>query len=372
LNLPQSPIHDLTVKDDDLVVATHGRSFWVLDDITPLRQLSPQLAQAETILYQPQTALRLHYPEEIDRKQPAGDNPPAGAVIDYYFKTAPKDEVTLDIVDGHGTLVRHLSSKEKKEAEQPPEWPDRVERVKTIPANEGMNRFAWDLRYNDPVQIPGAFYSDDGPRGPLAFPGEYQVKLTVGGKTQTAPLRLVIDPRTKGSEPALQKQFALSMQVNSSISRLHQAVNNIRDLQSQIKDLHTRFDSDERLKGALAAADDLDHKMSDIEKELLQVNMKGSEGNLAFPSMLNERFDAFSHLIESADAEPTKSQAEVFETLNRQLDDQLKRWQEIKSQEVAKVSEMIKQANLPALMVNETKGEEAPTNQQPAMRNREP
>ena len=102
LNLPQSPIHDLVVKDDDLVAATHGRSFWVLDNLTPLRQLNAQSPSSDMLLYQPQTAVRLHYPEEIDKRQPAGDNPPTGAMIDYYFKTAPKDEVTIDILDGRG------------------------------------------------------------------------------------------------------------------------------------------------------------------------------------------------------------------------------------------------------------------------------
>src|SRR5438445_621009 len=115
LNLPRSPVHDLVVKDDDLVVGTHGRAFWVLDNLTPLRQLSAQSANSDFILYQPETALRLHYPEEFDKRQPVGDNPPAGAMIDYYFKTAPKDEVTLDILDAHTKVVRHLSNKEKKE-----------------------------------------------------------------------------------------------------------------------------------------------------------------------------------------------------------------------------------------------------------------
>src|SRR5437879_2287463 len=266
-NLPVSPIHDLVVKEDDLVVATHGRSFWVLDDITPLRQVTTQSAQTEAILYQPETALRLHYPEEFDKRQPVGDNPPPGAIIDYYFKTAPKDEVTLDILDASGKLVRHLSSKEKKESEQPPEWPDRVERAKTIHANEGMNRFAWDLRYDDPIQIPGAFYSGTGPKGPLALPGDYQVKLTVAGKSQTAPLHLAIDPRTKGAEPALQKQFTLSMQVNDRISQLHQAVNEIRDLRSQIQTLHKRFGDDQRLNAALEAAAGLDPKLYENEQK---------------------------------------------------------------------------------------------------------
>ena len=358
LNLPVSPIHDLVVKDDDLVVATHGRSFWVLDDLTPLRQINQQSAQADVILYQPQTALRLHYPEEFDKRQPVGDNPPPGAIIDYYFKTAPKEEVSLEILDASGKIVRHLSSKEKKEGEQPPEWPDRVERVKTIPANEGMNRFAWDLRYDDPIQIPGAFYSGTGPKGPLALPGDYQIKLTVGGKSQTAPLHLVIDPRTKGQEAALQKQFTSARQVNDRISQLHQAVNEIRDLRSQIQTLHKRFGDDQRVKPALATADDLDHKMSEVEQKLIQVNMKGSEANLAFPNMLNERFDTFSHAIEAGDAEPTKPQLDVFQTLSSQLEDQLKNWAQLKNEDVSKVSELVKQANLPALIITEKKKSE--------------
>ena len=351
LNLPQSPIHDLVVKDDDLVVATHGRSFWVLDNVTPLRQVTGQAGAADVILYQPQTAVRLHYPEEIDKKQPAGDNPPPGAMIDYYFRTAPKDEVTLDILDSSGKRVRHLSNKEKKESEQPPEWPDRVERVKTIPANEGMNRFAWDLRYDDPIQIPGAFYSGSGPKGPLALPGDYQVKLTVAGKSQTAPLHLAIDPRTKGAEDALQKQFELAVQVNDRNSQLHQAVNEIREVRAQIDSLHKRFGEEERLKNALGAADDLNRKMSDVEQQLIQVNMKGSEANLAFPNMLNERFDSFSHVIDAGDNAPTKSQLDVFQMLSGQLEEQLKKWGQIKSEDVPKVSGLIKQLDLPALVI---------------------
>jgi len=266
--------------------------------------------------------------------------------------------VSLDILDTSGKVVRHLSSKEKKEGEQPPEWPDRVERPKTIPANEGMNRFAWDLRYNDPVQIPGAFYTGQRPKGPLALPGDYQVKLTLGGKSQTAPLHLAIDPRTKDAGPALQKQFTLSMQVNDRISQLHQAVNEIRDLKSQIQTLHKRFGDDQRLKPALDAADQLDHKMSEVEQQLIQVNMKGSEGNLAFPNTLNERFDTFSHTIDAGDTEPTKPQLDVFQLLSSQLEDQLKKWAQIKTEDVPKVGDLIKQANLPALIITEKKKSE--------------
>src|SRR5207253_4363262 len=302
------------------------------------------------------TAVRLHNPEEIDKRQPAGDNPPMGAMIDYYFKSTPKDEVTLDILDGQGRVVRHLSSKEKKESEQPPEWPDRVERVKTIPAKEGMNRFPWDLRHDDPIQIPGGFYRGEGPRGMRALPGDYQVKLTANGKTQTAPLHLAIDPRTKDHETELPKQFELSTQVSERISELHQAVNEIRDVKSQIKALHTKFGDDPKVKAALDAADAMEHKMSDVEQQLIQVSMKGSEGNLAFPNMLNEAFDTFSRSIDTGDREPTKPQLEVFALLSGRLDEQLKKWNAIKQDDLPKVSELIKQADLPAMMIKERKG----------------
>jgi seryl-tRNA synthetase len=187
------------------------------------------------------------------------------------------------------------------------------------------------------------------------LPGDYQVKLTVGGKSQTAPLHLTIDPRNKGQEAALQKQFTLAMQVNDRISQLHQAVNEIRDLRSQIQNLHKRFGDDQRLKPALAAADDLDHKMSEVEQKLIQVNMKGSEANLVFPNMLNERFDTFSHLIETGDTEPTKPQLEVFQMLSSQIEEQLKKWAQLKKEDLPKVSELIKQANLPALIITEPK-----------------
>src|SRR5262249_7189060 len=150
----------------------------------------------------------------------------------------------------------------------------------------------------------------------------------------------------------VQKQFALATQVNDSMSRLHQAVNEIRDLRLQIQTLHKRFGDDPKLKSAFAAAEALDHKMSEIEQKLMQVNMKGSEGNLAFPDMLNERFETFSHTIESGDTEPTQGQFKVFQMLSSQLEEQLKKWAQLKAQDVPKVSELIKQANLPALTIS--------------------
>jgi TolA-binding protein len=217
-----------------------------------------------------------------------------------------------------------------------------------------MNRFPWDLRFDDPIQVPGAFYQGDGPHGPLAPPGDYQVKLTVGGKSQSAPLHLVIDPRMKGSEAQVQKNFALAVQINDRISQLHQAINQIREIKGQIKTLHQHFDANDKMKDALKAADDAEHKMSAVEEQLIQVNAKGSEATLAFPSMLNERWDGLSHLIES-DHEPTQGQLDIFKLLSDQLDAQLQKWAQIKSEDVPRVNALAKQVELPVLSTSEPK-----------------
>jgi photosystem II stability/assembly factor-like uncharacterized protein len=353
LNLPTVPIHDLNIHNDDLVAATHGRAFWVLDDITPLRQIDPASLNAEMILYKPEVAMRLHLPDAIERRGPVGDDPPLGAIIDYYFKVAPKDEVKLEIRDSDDKLVRAFSSKESKEAEQPQEWPDQAKEITTLPAASGMNRYAWNLRWESPVKIPGAFYSGLGPRGPIALPGKYTVKLTAGGRTETQPLELVLDPRVKNVTPEdLKKQFELAMQVRAANADLHRAVNQIRDLRSSIKALRTRMEDEPRFKSVLTQLDALNRKMTPVEEELMQVNMKGSEGNLAFPNMLNEQLDTFSSTVQAGDSAPTRQQYEVFKMLRTRLDQQLAAWKQIAGSDVPVLNDAIRKLDLPVLSVS--------------------
>jgi photosystem II stability/assembly factor-like uncharacterized protein len=350
LNLPTVPIHDLNIHGDDLVVATHGRSFWVLDNITPLRQIDSTSTDVAITLYKPEPAVRLHLPDAIERRGPVGDDPPLGAMIDYYFKTAPTDEVKLEIVDSSGKLVRSLSSHEKKGSEQPPEWPDQVKEVTTIPAAAGMNRYAWNLRWEPPVKIPDAFYEGVGPQGPIALPGKYTLKLSVGSQTQSQTLEIVVDPRVKTvNADDLQKQFGLAMQVRNANDELHRAVNQVRELRAEIKELRPRFDSDNKLKPLTEQAETLDRKLSSVEEQLIQVNMKGSEANLAFPNMLNEQFDTFSSSVQGADGAPTQQQYEVFQKLRARLDQQLAAWKQISSTDLPAFNTQIKESDLPAL-----------------------
>ena len=352
LNLPVSPIHDLVVHDNDLVVATHGRSFWILDDLTPLRQLTSQTARAQAILYKPEPAVRLHYPDQVDRRRPAGENPPKGAIIDYYFASKPKEEVTLDILDAQGKLVRHLSSKEKKGFEQPPEWPDQEIPKETIPAEAGMNRYAWDLRYESPAKIPGAFYSGLGPLGPLALPGTYQAKLAAGSFTQTVPLELRMDPRLKNVTQAdLQKEFELAMKIRDRNNELHTAVNQIRELGAELMTLKKWSGESAQAKQVIEAADALDKKMTPIEEILIQVKMKSSEGNLRYPNQLNEQFDSLSHTVESADAAPTRPQYAVYDFLNGKLQEQLNALREVLDRDLPALNELMRKTGVPALTV---------------------
>src|SRR5436190_1558079 len=304
LNLPRSPVHDLVVKGDDLVVATHGRSFWILGDVAPLREVSAAAHAAAAYLYTPETGYRLYYPDQVDDRPPSGQNPPAGALIDYYLPSPPTGTVSLDILDAAGSVVRHLTSVKPQAAEQPPEWPDQVHPVDTLPASEGMNRFAWNLRYDDPTQIPGAFYAGLPPRGPIAFPGDYTVRLTYNGETHTASLALRVDPRVKGSLEGLKQKFALSMQVYHDQDALHRAVNDIRALKSEVATALKEANGKASAAALSAEGGALIKQAAQIEGLLMQVNIKGSEANLNFPGMLNEQIYSFSGLLDDADTAP--------------------------------------------------------------------
>ena len=303
--LPAAAVHDITVKGDDLVAATHGRAFWILTDLTPLRQT--ESSAAPVILYAPQTATRLYYPDQVDSRHPVGENPPAGALIDYSFAQAPVGEVTLDIVNAGGRTVRHLSSTKTTKEIQPPEWPDQLVANDLIPAKAGFNRLVWDLRMDDPAQIPGAFYSGQAPRGPIVAPGVYQLRLGVGGVTQSQTLTVIADPRAPDAGPAIAAKTALAIATAADIDALHKAVVAVREAR--------------KTAGAARAS-----KLDAMEASLMQVEMKGSEANLAFPGELNEQYASFASTLEDADTLPTTQQRALYDNLHARLTARLAAW----------------------------------------------
>jgi photosystem II stability/assembly factor-like uncharacterized protein len=335
LNLPRTPIHDLVVKDDDLVVATHGRSFWILDDVTPLREASAAAVASGAYLYRPAAGHKLYYPDQVDARPPSGQNPPAGMPIDYYLPSVPGGPLTIDIVDAKGGVVRHLTSVKPEQPEQPPEWPDQVRPVNTLSATPGMNRFVWNLRYDDPVQIPEAFYAGLPPRGPIALPGEYTVRLTYQGQTHTAPLTLKVDPRVKGSLAGLQEKFALAMQVYHDQDALHRAVNDIRTFKGEVATALKESAGKSASATLTIEGNSLLERATHIEGVLMQVNIKGSEANLNYPGMLNEQIYSFAELLDDADTAPNKPQVDTYAGLHARLETQLAAWADLKKTGIA-------------------------------------
>jgi hypothetical protein len=249
--------------------------------------------------------------------------------------------------------------------EQPPEWPDQEPSANLLPANAGMNRFVWDFRYDSPVQIPGAFYEGDAPRGPLVTPGAYQVKLTVKGKTQTAPIEVVIDPRIKDqvSLADLQKMNDLAFKTQQDIDSLHRAVNQIRGLRANLETLQKWAIEGTPNNEVIAAAKALDQKMTPVEEQLIQMKMKSSEGNLRYPNMLNEQYASFNDLIQGndpvrgADQAPTAQQLLVYDELHTRLTAQLAKWQDIQHSDVPTLNDLMRRNGVPSLTVGSGQGE---------------
>ncbi len=222
LNMPATSIRDLVIKDDDLVIGTHGRGFWILDDITTLRQMSVNLAAEKAILFKPQQALRIRWNMNTDtpmpQEEPGGQNPPEGAIFDYYLSEKSNNEVSLEIFDAAGNSVRKYSSKDTlykiPDLNIPLYW---IRPQQILSAEAGAHRFVWDLHYtpiNTPASYPmTAIYENTAPTptSPWVMPGNYTVKLTVNGKTISQSFSVKMDPRVKASIADLQKQFALSM-----------------------------------------------------------------------------------------------------------------------------------------------------------------
>ena len=334
LNLPTVPVHDLAVKDNDLVAATHGRAFWILDDLSPLRQSAAGLGVSEDHLFRPATAVRLHIPEAVERRLPVGDNPPAGAVIDYYLaaKPAENEEITLEILGADGAVIRRLSNHLPKDKfEQPQEWPDQEKPVNVIPDEAGANRFAWDFRAQNPEQTPGAFYEGVEPRGTIVTPGHYQVRLTVRGKSQTAPLELLLDPRLKGqlSEHDTAALADLSHKTSTDIDALHRAVNQLRGTRARLDTLSKWAADDAANQAVVSAAAALVAKMAPIEARLTQVQLKASEDNLRYPNMLNEQYYTLQQTLDAQDAAPSEPLLAVYSYLHGELSTTLTKWREL-------------------------------------------
>jgi photosystem II stability/assembly factor-like uncharacterized protein len=356
LNLPGTPIHDLIVHNDDLVVATHGRSFWVLDSIAPLRQLTAAVASEPAHLFAPATASRSRMGHMQPRRYPIGENPLEGAYIYYWLKEVPKEPAKLEFLDAQGKVIRKFTSEVKKKAEDKDEF-DRDPEVEHIPAEAGLNRFVWDLRYEPPAKIPAAIYDSGPPTGPLALPGVLQIRLTSAGKSYTAPLEIKMDPRVKTSADELRAQFDLLLKLRDREEEMNRAILAIRDLRNQLQSLEKRLGAKEEAKTVTGSGAELRKKIAAIEEELIQVHATAQEDEANYPTKLNSKLAYLTGVVDSADAAPTEAELAVFAALDKQVEAQLATWREILSKDLPALNDSMRKANIPSVAPAETKAD---------------
>ena len=326
LNLPASPVHDLVVKDNDLVVATHGRAFWILDDISPLRQLTDEIKSATAHLFQPSTAMRIrastHGDTPLPPEEPAGENPPTGAIFYYYLKSAAQVGVKLEVLDANGKIVRSYFSKDQLfHPPAPPAFPDYWFKPESLLSpSAGMHRFVWDVRYSAPpvAQPEYSMFTVAGrdvprePAGPQALPGSYQVKLTVDGKAYTQPFKLTMDPRVKTSPHDLEKQFSLELKLVQTLRQANQAV----------EEIHAAAQA-----GKISAEEE--KKLAGARRRRGEAEPEGSPQQPAFAAVTGNLAQLIV-AIDSADTAPTIQASQAAEKTLAQTQLLLQQWETLK------------------------------------------
>lgn len=337
LNMPATSIRDLVVHNDDIVVGTHGRSFWILDDITPLRQINTKVANADAFLFAPQAAIRIrrsvHTDTPFPPEEPAGQNPPDGAIINYVLKEKSATPITLEIFDSANKLVRRFASDDKplpfdeNKMRFPLHW---IRPPRILPNEAGMQRFVWNLQYPNPpsdnYDLPiSAIYKDTPfvPEGPFVMPGNYTVKLTVNGKAYTQNLNIKIDPRVTTSVADLQQQFDLSMQAFEGIKQTFAMLEEIKKLQMRLKETREK-----------AINEDVRKEISAVEQKLdilLNGNSSAPVPMSEFPlNRLNGAFGSLLDVLQDADAKPTTQTIAAAKDLQAALAKLLRTWAELK------------------------------------------
>jgi photosystem II stability/assembly factor-like uncharacterized protein len=319
LNLPVTPIHDLVIKGNDLVVATHGRSFWVLDDISPLRELTSTFGDEPAHLFKPAKTSRVRRSVNNDTplppEEPQGENPPAGAIIYYFLGGGTSGEVTLEILDHSGQVIRGYSSNDQPHTPRtPPPFPDYwLPKQEILSAEAGMHRFTWDLRYAPPGAAGGGYamavankQTEPAAQGPLVVPGAYHVRLTVAGRSYEQPLEVGPDPRVKTTQQEFAQQFDLAKRVYDRLQQAALAIQEVEQRRTQLKQ-QPNPDLDRKLVSIAGAA-------------------RGEEDEEAprpGAVTLRQVSASLSHLlgvVESADAPPTKQASDAAQDAFTQLE----------------------------------------------------
>ncbi|BDW91949.1 hypothetical protein MACH07_07810 [Flagellimonas marinaquae] len=316
LNLPVTSIRDLHVRDNDLIAATHGRSFWMIDDLTPLQQLSEDVANSEFYLYKPDMAYRMHQNRawrKPDTKL-VGENHPDGAIINFYLKKLKEtDTVTMEILESNGNVVQSFSNHAK---------PDKLDPTSTqkLDVSEGGNRFIWNMRYPGFQEFKGMVFYSSPNIGPKAVPGTYRAKLTVNGKSMEQPFNIVKDPRIALSQADFQDQFDFVMKVRDQVSRANKAIINIRSIKKDLAYLKEKTKNDEELQ---KMAKDFETELSVIENNIHMTKNQSRQDPLNYGIRINNRLAFLMVDSQRGDQKPTQQAQEFFVEVSKELDQEI-------------------------------------------------
>jgi photosystem II stability/assembly factor-like uncharacterized protein len=374
LNLPHTSMRDLWIHESDLIVATHGRSFWILDDISPLREAAASLAASDAHLFTPAPAYRVQRDTYTDTPlppdEPAADNPPDGAIVDYYLARASSTPVTIEILDAHGRLVRKFSSTDKPDATEaelkkqliPLYW---LRPFRSLSTEAGMHRWVWDLHYATPDSTrhdyPISAIPGDTPRyplGPTALPGSYTARLTANGKSYTAPFTVKMDPRVKITAAGLDQKFHLETRLASLLSQTSKAVMQAGSIREPLQKLTER---------ATGPAKD---SVQAFQDKLTAV-LGAPAGFFAPPSAeatlarANGQVTVLYGQVWQADAEPTAAQSEAVTAAEHDAVDVMKRWDTLKTADLSALNKTLRDAKLPEVQIeSDPHREEAATDEE--------
>jgi hypothetical protein len=386
LNLPHTANRDLWIKDNDLITATHGRGFWILDDITPLRQLSAEVTKADATLFRPEVAYRMRRDTNTDTplppEIPAGTNPPDGAIIDYYLPHAASGAVTLEILDSAGKVVRHYASTDAPEFDVnelertlgvPTYW---VRPPRVLSSEAGMHRWVWDIHYELLVggggrgggaNYPISAIPHDTPReplGPRAAPGTYTVKLTAEGHTYSQPLVVKMDPRVKATPADIALEAKDELLIAADMKSGTETAATIHALQNDMKALAGKATG--AVADAIAA---LEKKTVAIAGEAPEPGGRGGRGGrggggggggggrgaaaTTSPTFtqVSAELSADYNLMDSADVAPTAAQAKQLADADATYRKLMAQWMEIKTKDLPALNVLLKNAGLPPLEI---------------------
>ena len=376
-NLPATSMRDLVIHGDDIVVGTHGRSFWILDDITPLRELTEQAAAAGAFLFRPGIAYRVRRNVNTDTplppEEPAGKNPPDGAIFDYHLQSAAPVPVKLQILDAGGKIVRAFSSTDKpdatmeqlgKELNVPLYW---IRPPQILSGNAGAHRFIWDLRTPPPASLrheyPISAIVHDTPRlpvGPAVLPGMYTVKLDVAGQIFTQPLEIKMDPRITAPLDQLDQQFRLASRICEAMDSSFAALGQVRAVRAQLRDLAHQAPKGE-VAGAIHA---LEQKVAPFEGATPGFGQAAHQDTFA---QLNGQFSQLLAVVDGADAAPTQTAQDTTGDLQRSLTALQNQWDDVKAHDIPALDDQLRRANLPIINLaatlepeQETAGDDEP------------